>query len=74
VAGWPISAQHPSAAKGMGFLVVEDETSRLPMALPPLAAELHRVIRSSWVVAVAGRVARVRWYRSLLADELQAVG
>jgi hypothetical protein len=44
------------------------------VALPPLAAELHRVIRGIRVIAVAGRVERVRWYRSLLADELQAVG
>ncbi len=43
-------------------------------ALPPLAGALHRVIRGSRVVAVAGRVERVHWYRSLLADELQAVG
>jgi hypothetical protein len=44
------------------------------VALPPLAAELHRVIRGSRVVAVAGWVERVRWYRSLLADELQVMG
>ena len=43
----------------MGFLVVEDETSRLPVALLPLAAELHRVIRGSRAVAVAGRARAV---------------
>jgi hypothetical protein len=58
----------------MGFLMLENETARLPVALPPLAAELHRVIRGSRVVAVAGWVERVRWYRSLLADELQVMG
>jgi DNA polymerase III alpha subunit len=71
VAGWPISAQRPPTAKGMGFLVLEDETGRLPVALPPrLAAEMHRVIHDARVVAVAGRVERVRWYRSLLAVKL----
>jgi DNA polymerase III alpha subunit len=74
VAGWPISAQRPSTAKGMGFVVLEDETGRLPVAFPPvLAAELHRVIRSARVLVVAGRVERVRWYRSLLGFALQGV-
>jgi error-prone DNA polymerase len=74
VAGWPISAQRPPTAKGVGFLVLEDETGRLPTALPPrLAQGMHRVIRSSRVLCVAGRVERVDWYRSLLAIRLDAI-
>jgi DNA polymerase III alpha subunit len=74
VAGWPISAQHPPTAKGMGFLVLEDETGRLPVAVPPqLAEQMYRRIRQARVVAVAGRVERVHWYRSLLAMQLQDV-
>ncbi|HLY31940.1 MAG TPA: hypothetical protein VKQ36_12995, partial [Ktedonobacterales bacterium] len=72
VAGWPISAQRPPTANGMGFLVLEDETGRLPVALPPrLATQMRRVIASSRVVIVVGRVERVRWYRSLFAVELR---
>jgi error-prone DNA polymerase len=74
VAGWPISAQCPPTAKGMGFLVLEDETGRLPVAVPPfLAEQLYRRIRQARVVAVAGRVERVHWYRSLLAIQLQDI-
>ncbi|HLZ21587.1 MAG TPA: DNA polymerase III subunit alpha [Ktedonobacterales bacterium] len=74
VAGWPISAQRPPTAKGMGFLVLEDESGRIPIAFPPkLAEQMHRVIRNSRVVAVVGRVERVRWYRSLLGLDLRAV-
>lgn len=74
VAGWAISAQRPPTAHGMAFLVLEDETGRLPVALPPrLAERLHRVIRSARVVSVAGRVERVRWYRSLLAADLASI-
>jgi DNA polymerase III alpha subunit len=73
VAGWAISAQRPPTAKGMGFLVLEDETGRLPVALPPhLAAQMHRILRDARVVVVAGRVERVRWYRSLLALDARA--
>jgi error-prone DNA polymerase len=72
VAGWPISAQRPPTAKGMGFLVLEDETGRLPVAVPPqLAEQMYRRIRQARVVAVTGRVERVHWYRSLLAMDLR---
>lgn len=72
VAGWPISAQRPPTAKGMGFLVLEDETGRLPIAVPPqLAERMYRRIRQARVVSVAGRVERIHWYRSLLAMDLR---
>jgi error-prone DNA polymerase len=75
VASWAISAQRPPTAHGMGFLVLEDETGRLPVALPPqLAAQLHRLLRDARVVVVMGRVERVRWYRSLLGAALHAAG
>ncbi len=74
VAGWAISAQRPPTAKGMGFLVLEDESGRLPVALPPkLAAQMHRVIRDAREIIVIGRVERVRWYRALLASDIQAL-
>jgi DNA polymerase III alpha subunit len=65
-------AQCPPTAKGMGFLVLEDETGRLPVAAPPqLAEQMYRRIQQTRVVAVAGRVERSRWYRSLLAMDLR---
>jgi hypothetical protein len=58
----------------MAFLVLEDETGRLPVAVPPpLAGELYRRIRRARVVLITGRVERVRWYRSLLAQDLRAI-
>ncbi|HEX8995172.1 MAG TPA: DNA polymerase III subunit alpha [Ktedonobacterales bacterium] len=74
VAGWIISAQRPPTAKGMGFLVLEDETGRLPVAMPPpLAAQLHALARGGRPLVVTGRVERVRWYRSLLALRVAAL-
>ncbi|MGO8948444.1 MAG: DNA polymerase III subunit alpha [Ktedonobacterales bacterium] len=74
VAGWVISAQRPPTANGMGFMVLEDETGRLPVALPPqLASQMHRLVHHVQVVVMIGRVERVRWYRSLLALDAQAV-
>src|SRR5262249_30088915 len=79
VAGWAISAQRPPTAKGMGFVVLEDETGRLPVALPPwLAAELYRVLRGAeaagGVVVVVGQLERVRWDRGVLACEISPLG
>jgi error-prone DNA polymerase len=74
VAGWVISAQRPPTAKGMGFLVLEDETGRLPVALPPkLATHMHALVRSGRPLIVTGHGERVRWYRSLLAIQIEAM-
>jgi DNA polymerase III alpha subunit len=76
VAGWPISAQRPPTAKGMAFLLFEDETRRVPLALPPkLADQMYHIVRRARVVAVAGRAERERerWYRSLLAFDFKGV-
>ncbi|HEX8732307.1 MAG TPA: hypothetical protein VF725_09650, partial [Ktedonobacterales bacterium] len=71
VAGWVISAQRPPTAKGMGFLVLEDETGRLPVALPPrLAERMHALTRGGRPLVALGRVERVRWYRSLLVQDV----
>jgi hypothetical protein len=58
----------------MGFLALEDETGRLPVAVPPhLAEQMYRRIRQARVVAIAGRVERISWYRSLLAMDLREI-
>ena len=42
VAGAVISRQRPPTANGMAFLVIEDETGRLPAAVPPPCYEKFR--------------------------------
>ena len=77
IAGWVVSAQAPPTAHGMAFLVLEDETGHLPVAVPPrLAAHLHHLLldlRTSptHTLIVLGRVERIHWYRSLLACDLR---
>lgn len=74
VAGWAISAQRPPTAHGVGFVVLEDETGRLPLAMAPtLAAELRRILRDARYLIAVGRLERVRWYRSLWAISLISV-
>jgi error-prone DNA polymerase len=74
VAGRVVSAQRPPTAKGMAFLVLEDETGRVQAALPPALADgLRLVLAESRLVAIAGRVERARWHCSLLARQVRAL-
>ena len=60
IAGLVISAQRPPTAKGMGFVVLEDETGRVQVALPPhLAEALRPALAESRILAVRGKVERV---------------
>lgn len=74
VAGLVISAQRPPTAKGMGFIVLEDETGRVQVALPPRLAEMLRpALAESRILAVAGKVERSAGHVTLLAGRLQPV-
>ena len=56
---------------GVGFVVPEDVTGRLPLAMPPaLAADPRGILRDARYRIAVGRLERVRWYRSLWAFEL----
>ena len=76
IAGLVISAQRPPTAKGMGFIVLEDETGRIQAALPPKLAEtLRPALAESRILAVAGRVEHAAGYGThvtLLAGRLRA--
>ncbi|HEY1390317.1 MAG TPA: DNA polymerase III subunit alpha [Ktedonobacterales bacterium] len=72
VAGLVISAQRPPTAKGMGFIVLEDETGRVQVALPPpLAETLRPAMAESRILAVAGGVERSAGHVTLFATRFQ---
>jgi error-prone DNA polymerase len=75
--GKVISAQRPPTAKGVGFLVLEDEGGRVQVALPPKVADtLYRALAESRVLMVAGPVERAGQqgqHVSVLAHSLRAV-
>lgn len=71
-AGLVISAQRPPTAKGMGFVVLEDETGRVQVALPPQLAEtLRPALAESRILAVGGKVERAAGHVTLLASRIQ---
>jgi len=58
-------------AHGVGFVVLEDETGRLPLAMAPrLAVDLRGILRDARYLVAVGRLEHVRWYRSLRAFQL----
>jgi len=79
VAGAVISRQRPPTAKGFCFLILEDETGRLPTALPPhLFERFERVLREP-VLVVEGRLeappeekrgGKTGVYRSILIEQM----
>jgi hypothetical protein len=55
----------------MAFLVLQDETGHLQVAIPPRVADrMYRFARHTRVVLATGRLEREKWHRSLLALSL----
>jgi error-prone DNA polymerase len=72
VAGKVIAAQRPPTAKGVGFVVLEDETGRVQVVLPPTLAEtIRRVLAESRLIAVSGTIERTRAHHTLLARQVR---
>jgi error-prone DNA polymerase len=56
-AGWVLVRQRPPTAKGMVFVMIEDETDRLQVAVPPPQMERwQRVVLRCQVLLVVGRL------------------
>lgn len=79
VAGAVISRQRPPTAKGMYFLILEDESGRLPTAMtPPVYEQFERVLREPGLM-VEGRLeappeekrgGKTGTYRSVLIEKI----
>jgi error-prone DNA polymerase len=70
-AGIVISRQQPPTAKGMTFLVLEDEEGELPVAIYPNVYRDHRlIVNGSSALIVEGTIQRERYVVSLLATRI----
>ncbi|NDD30593.1 MAG: DNA polymerase III subunit alpha [Proteobacteria bacterium] len=73
VAGVVVTFQRPPTAKGMTFIVLEDETGRLPVAVAPSRFETLRLTLRSAALVVEGAVQTAgTTYHSLLVREAHA--
>jgi error-prone DNA polymerase len=75
VAGLVVARQRPSTAKGVVFMLLEDEHGQLNLILPPAVYEQHRaIVRGEPLLLARGRFERVDRNENVLVEELETLG
>lgn len=71
VAGLMVARQRPETAKGVYFVLIEDETGTLNIVVPPPVAARHRlVIRTATMLRIRGRIETNQGVVNLVASSL----
>ena len=69
VAGMAVARQRPSTAKGIVFMLLEDEHGQLNLIVPPQVYEEHRaIVRGEPLILARGRFERVGRNENVLVD------
>jgi error-prone DNA polymerase len=75
VAGMAVARQRPSTAKGIVFMLLEDEHGHMNLIVPPPVYETHRaIVRGEPLLLARGRFERVGRNENLLVEELESLG
>ncbi|MGL6278821.1 MAG: DNA polymerase III subunit alpha, partial [Gaiella sp.] len=73
-AGLAIARQRPSTAKGIVFMLLEDEHGQVNLILPKDVYERHRaIVRAEPLLLVHGRFERVERNRNVVVDRLESL-
>ena len=73
-AGLAVARQRPATAKGVVFMLLEDEHGQVNLIVPPEVYERHRaIVRSEPLLLARGRFERVERNRNLLVSELESL-
>lgn len=73
-AGMAIARQRPATAKGIVFMLLEDEHGQVNLIVPKDVYERHRgIVRSEPIVLARGRYERVERNRNILVSELESL-
>jgi error-prone DNA polymerase len=71
VAGMTVARQRPATAKGIVFMLIEDEFGQVNLIVPPAVYDRHRgVVRGEPLLLARGRYERYDRNRNVLVDEL----
>jgi error-prone DNA polymerase len=71
VAGLMVARQRPETARGVYFILIEDETDTLNLVVPPPVAARHRlVIRTATMIRARGRIETNQGVVNLVAASL----
>jgi error-prone DNA polymerase len=75
VAGMAVARQRPATAKGVVFMLLEDERGQINLILPPPVYEAHRaIVRGEPLLLARGRFERVERNENLVVEELETLG
>ncbi|HUF01330.1 MAG TPA: error-prone DNA polymerase [Gaiellaceae bacterium] len=75
IAGMTVARQRPSTAKGIVFMLVEDEHGQVNLIVPSQVYDRHRAtVRAEPLVLARGRYERVGENRNVLVSELESLG
>jgi error-prone DNA polymerase len=73
-AGLAVARQRPATAKGVVFMLLEDEHGQVNLIVPKDVYERHRgIVRGEPIVLVRGRYERVERNRNILVRELESL-
>ena len=73
-AGMAIARQRPATAKGIVFMLLEDEHGQVNLIVPKDVYERHRgIVRGDPIVLARGRYERVERNRNILVRELESL-
>ena len=74
-AGMAIARQRPSTAKGIVFMLLEDEHGQVNLVVPADVYDRHRAtVRAEPLILARGRYERVGDNRNVLVAELESLG
>jgi error-prone DNA polymerase len=75
VAGMAVARQRPSTAKGVVFMLLEDEHGQINLIIPPHVYERHRAaIRGEPLLLARGRFERAGKNENLIVSEVETLG
>src|SRR5919204_1569038 len=75
VAGMTVARQRPGTAKGVVFMLVEDEFGQVNLIVPPPVYERFRaIVRGEPLLLACGRYERIERNRNVLVSELETLG
>ncbi len=74
-AGMTVARQRPSTAKGIVFMLLEDEHGQVNLIVPSAVYDRHRAaVRAEPLVLARGRYERVGENRNVLVSEIESLG
>ncbi|HLE98710.1 MAG TPA: hypothetical protein VI540_02345, partial [Gaiellaceae bacterium] len=75
IAGMTVARQRPSTAKGIVFMLLEDEHGQVNLIVPPIVYERHRsTVRADPLVLARGRYERIGENRNVVVSAIESLG